>query len=69
LGENNIFLHGFPYYIAPKEQKEIPFFIWSSFKIDVKNQDIYIHKNIMPTILKLLEAKTSNVDEKLNILE
>lgn len=30
LGENNIYLHGFPYGIAPKEQKEVPMVIWMS---------------------------------------
>ncbi|MEQ9450241.1 MAG: phosphoethanolamine--lipid A transferase [Pseudomonadales bacterium] len=28
LGENNIFLHGLPYAFAPKEQIEIPIFVW-----------------------------------------
>lgn len=30
LGENNIYLHGFPYQIAPKEQKEVPMIMWMS---------------------------------------
>lgn len=30
LGENGIYLHGIPYSIAPKVQKEIPFLVWMS---------------------------------------
>lgn len=30
LGENNLFMHGLPMKIAPKEQYEIPFFVWTS---------------------------------------
>jgi lipid A ethanolaminephosphotransferase len=28
LGENNLFLHGMPYAIAPKEQKHVPLILW-----------------------------------------
>lgn len=30
LGENNIYLHGTPYFIAPKEQIHVPFLMWFS---------------------------------------
>jgi lipid A ethanolaminephosphotransferase len=30
LGENNLFLHGIPYAIAPKEQTEVPMVMWMS---------------------------------------
>ena len=30
LGENDIYLHGFPYALAPDEQKQIPFMVWLS---------------------------------------
>lgn len=30
LGENNIYLHGLPYAIAPKEQKQVPMILWLS---------------------------------------
>lgn len=32
LGENNLFMHGVPLQIAPKEQYEIPFLLWVSDK-------------------------------------
>lgn len=30
LGENNIFLHGMPWLLAPEEQKHVPMIFWSS---------------------------------------
>lgn len=30
LGENNLFMHGLPVSMAPKEQYEIPFIVWTS---------------------------------------
>lgn len=30
LGENNLFMHGVPLTVAPKEQYEIPFLVWTS---------------------------------------
>lgn len=30
LGENNIYLHGMPYFMAPKEQTHVPFVAWFS---------------------------------------
>ena len=30
LGENNLYMHGVPYSMAPKEQLEIPFIVWTS---------------------------------------
>jgi len=29
LGENNLYLHGLPYAIAPREQKQVPLVFWS----------------------------------------
>jgi lipid A ethanolaminephosphotransferase len=30
LGENKVFMHGLPMKLAPKEQYEIPFLVWTS---------------------------------------
>ena len=39
LGENNIFMHGVPYSMAPKEQLEIPFIVWTSAR-DVRFKEL-----------------------------
>ncbi len=63
LGEKGIFLHGFPYSIAPKEQKEIPFLVWSSFPLKINEKDTHFHKEVMQGILFLLKAKTSHSNQ------
>jgi KDO II ethanolaminephosphotransferase len=37
LGENNVFLHGLPLNVAPKEQRNIPMMIWMSDKFIAQN--------------------------------
>lgn len=32
LGENNLYMHGLPMFMAPKEQTEIPFLVWTNDK-------------------------------------
>lgn len=71
LGENNIYLHGLPYAIAPKVQKTIPMVLWLSDKIkkdlnlDVKrlkeeaNKKSYSHDNLFHSILHLLSVETT----------
>jgi lipid A ethanolaminephosphotransferase len=76
LGENNIYLHGFPYKLAPSEQKQIPMLIWMSpgmIKYDRLDFDClkkaatvksYSHDNIFHSVLSLLEIKSKLYDEK-----
>lgn len=66
LGENGIYLHGMPYFIAPKGQKHIGALIW--FSQDFKGANIeklkansskkYSQDNLFSTILGLLDIKT-----------
>jgi lipid A ethanolaminephosphotransferase len=71
LGENGIYLHGFPYFIAPKEQKEIPFIIWMSddFKKgkNFEQKQSYSHDNIFHSILGAFGVKTKLYDKNLDI--
>lgn len=39
LGENNLYMHGVPYSMAPKEQLEIPFIVWTSAR-DVRYKEL-----------------------------
>lgn len=76
LGENNIYLHGFIYNIAPKEQKEIPLLVWvsESFQVQHKMQPkciglkpSYSHDNIFHSILGLFKAETKLYNKDLDI--
>jgi lipid A ethanolaminephosphotransferase len=71
LGENGIYLHGLPYFMAPKEQTHIPFIIWLSDKIQnsenidtncMKNisSQAYSHDNLLHSVLGLMNVKTKH---------
>ena len=44
LGENNLYLHGTPYLIAPEAQTHVPFFYWTP---DQANQNAYAELNCL----------------------
>lgn len=71
LGENNVYLHGMPYKIAPKAQKTVPTIIWSpksnhidnsSFTHQVNNP--VSHDYITPTLLNYFDITTQEVASK-----
>jgi lipid A ethanolaminephosphotransferase len=70
LGENNIYLHGLPYAIAPDVQKRVPWITWlsSSFaarsKVDVtclnsRADTRLTHDSYFHSVVGLLDVKTS----------
>lgn len=66
LGENNLYMHGVPMKMAPKEQIEIPFIVWSSSgEIDAeKTVDQY---NIFHSVLSFLGIDSPVYDSSLDI--
>ncbi len=77
LGENGIYLHGLPYIMAPKEQKEIALIMW--FGGDMEKETDYValrkianepfsHDNVFHTILGMMEIESSAYDSKMDIL-
>jgi lipid A ethanolaminephosphotransferase len=80
LGENGIYLHGLPYSIAPKQQTQVPFFMWLSdnYKIDhPKLEDCVAeeskkpahHDNLFHTVLGMFDIKTSIYDRIFDLTE
>jgi lipid A ethanolaminephosphotransferase len=81
LGENNIYLHGLPYKIAPKEQTEVPMIIWMSEnmkKYDYIDYDCmkeeasyktYSHNDVFHSLLGLLEINTTLYDDSYDIFK
>jgi lipid A ethanolaminephosphotransferase len=78
LGENGLYLHGAPYFVAPKEQTHIPFIVWLSddfannFKIDrqclIKKEDAELSQdNLYHSLLGLFKVKTSAYDKQLDL--
>lgn len=78
LGENNLFLHGLPYFMAPDEQKHVAMLLWLGEKFQPRYGDIirrperingqYSHDNLSHTLLGLLEIETTVYDQDLDIL-
>lgn len=75
LGENGLYLHGAPYYIAPDEQKIVPMVMWFSepFKknytidtrvIEENSHKPVAHDHLYHTILGLLNVHSSTYDSQ-----
>ncbi len=70
LGENGVFLHGLPYWMAPKAQTQVPLLWWMSGAyaasqqltapcISAKQQAAYSHDNLFHSVLGMFKIKTS----------
>ncbi|GAB2817017.1 phosphoethanolamine transferase EptA [Comamonas piscis] len=71
LGEKGLYLHGTPYLIAPKEQTQVPMFMWfspgfaQSARLDVAclrqhaNSQAYSHDHFYHSMLGLFNVETS----------
>jgi len=70
LGENNLYMHGIPVSIAPKEQLEIPFIVWASKDAKkLKDHNILSQHNIFHSVLDFLEIESPIYDEKMSIFK
>jgi lipid A ethanolaminephosphotransferase len=78
LGENNMYLHGLPYLIAPDEQIHVPFVLWlsdqlkSNLKINTeclekKSNHRYSHDNLFHSILGLMSINTEIYNSELDL--
>ncbi|MCL2160712.1 MAG: phosphoethanolamine--lipid A transferase [Betaproteobacteria bacterium] len=81
LGENNVYLHGFPYKLAPKEQTQVPMILWMNETMKRWDyvdydcmrkeaaQNTYTHDNLFHSIIGLLEVKTHTYDREYDIFK
>lgn len=78
LGENNLYLHGLPYSIAPDVQKHVPWIFWLSPRFErqthvtlaclrARVDQPLSHDNYFHTTLGLLGVRTSIHDERRDI--
>jgi lipid A ethanolaminephosphotransferase len=67
LGENGIYLHSMPYFMAPEEQKNVPLLMWfggelaeeiNYKKLKMRTHLPYSHDNLFHTMLNILEVET-----------
>lgn len=78
LGENGLYLHGAPWFMAPEEQTRVPFIAWLSPQyaadehVDLaclagKTGSPYSHDNLFHTILGSMEIQTGVYDAALDV--
>lgn len=78
LGENNLYLHGMPYGIAPEVQKRVPWITWLSPEFEQRNKlstaclkqqlDVMVsHDNYFHSVLGLMNVQTSVYKPALDI--
>ena len=77
LGENGIYLHGLPYFMAPDAQKHIGSVLWFGERmkknIDIKKlaqnkNKVYSQDNLFHTLLGLFTVDTAVYDKKMDII-
>jgi len=77
LGENGVYLHGLPYFIAPDAQTHIGALMWFGDEIskDINIEKIkqnsnmkYSQDNLFHTLLGIFEVKTKVYDKKMDIV-
>jgi lipid A ethanolaminephosphotransferase len=68
LGEKNLYMHGLPVSIAPKEQLDIPFIVWVSKNDDLlKNNGILSQHHVFHSVLDFLDAESPIYDQSMSI--
>ena len=79
LGENGLYLHGFPYAFAPEEQTRVPMLLWMSETMRREDHVDYeklkaaapgmelSHDNLFHSILGLVEIDTELYDPGLDL--
>ncbi len=70
LGENNLYLHGLPLSIAPKEQTEIPFIVWvSDNSKELKDNKILSQHHVFHSVLDFLAIQSPVYDKNKSIFK
>jgi len=68
LGENNLYMHGVPMSLAPKEQYEIPFIVWvSEGSKSLKKNKALTQNHVFHSVMNFLGISSSIYNEDLNI--
>ncbi len=67
LGENNLYMHGVPFSMAPREQIEIPFLVWTSDSTPLKSLDKVGQHHVFHSVLRFMGVESPAFNEKLCI--
>jgi lipid A ethanolaminephosphotransferase len=70
LGEKNLYMHGLPMSIAPNEQFDIPFIVWSSNNSKpLKDIHTASQHHVFHSVLNFLDIKSPVYNEQLSIFK
>ena len=70
LGEKNLYMHGLPLSIAPKEQYEIPFIVWlSDGSKQLKPNKTLSQNHVFHSVLNFLNIQSPVYNEEMNIFK
>jgi lipid A ethanolaminephosphotransferase len=71
LGEKNLYMHGLPLSLAPKEQYDIPFIVWTSDNNlkQLKPDNTLSQNYVFHSVLNFLDIQSPIYNEELNIFK
>jgi lipid A ethanolaminephosphotransferase len=70
LGEKNLYMHGIPMSIAPREQYEIPFIVWlSDSSRQLKPNKELTQNHVFHSVLNFLSIQSPVYNEEMNIFK
>jgi len=70
LGEKNLYMHGIPASIAPKEQLEIPFIVWrSESSKEMKKNEFLSQHNVFHSVLDFLDVDSPVYNPEMSIFK
>ena len=68
LGENNLYMHGVPLSMAPREQLEIPMVLWTSDNtLNYKDLPLVGQHHVFHTVLRFMGVDSPAFNEELCI--
>lgn len=69
LGEKNLYMHGLPVSLAPKQQYEIPFIAWSSEPGIIKSKSLISQNYVFHSVLKFLGIQSPIYNDNMSIFK
>ncbi|MCQ2166217.1 MAG: phosphoethanolamine--lipid A transferase EptA [Bacteroidales bacterium] len=69
LGENGLYMHGVPLSIAPAEQYEIPFIVWTSEPAAYVDNELLTQYHVFHSMLHALDIDSPVYNRELDIFE
>jgi lipid A ethanolaminephosphotransferase len=78
LGENGVYLHGLPYFMAPDAQTRVGALMWfgesmgkkiNAAKLESRSKEEFSQDNLFHTLLGIFDVQTKEYDESMDMLK